>query len=221
MMRSIIIILLVGTPLLFGSGARAQLPVEVFVGDKKTTYDALFFRFFNKAQDKPSRFLFFSRTRGSVDYKITRTSNLPAFGLTEAISYNHPTLKGFAPVAVGQLLNRGIFFKAGIQYVLLRSKLTVFSWLVCSSERNPVVDHFLLVRFTPKLTEKLRLFIQAESVSAFPTQLNASLSLVQRFRLGLSRGVFQFGGGLDLSETGRSSFARTQNTGLFLRYDFK
>ena len=199
----------------------AQLPVEAFGGDKKATFDALFFHFFRNANDQPSRFLFFSRTRASVDYKITSTTNLPSFGLTEAFSYNAPKLKGVAPVAVVQLLNRGVYPKAGVQYVLLRKEVTLFTWLVSELDNEPVVDHFLLVRYTPKITERYQLFLQAESISAFPTQANENRSFTQRFRLGLMRSAFQFGAGIDLTEVGRDEYTGTQNTGLFLRYDFR
>jgi hypothetical protein len=201
--------------------AGAQLPVEAFGGDKKATFDALFFRFFRKVNDEQSRFLFFSRTRALVDYKMTTTTNLPEFGLTEAFSYNAPKLKGVAPVAVVQMLNRGVFPKAGVQYVLLRKKVTLFTWLVSELDHDPVIDHFLLLRFTPRLSEKFLLFLQAESISAFPTQSTTNVSLVQRFRLGLSRGAYQLGAGVDLTETGRDRFTGTQNTGLFLRWDFR
>lgn len=221
MIRTLVMILLAATSLLFGGDVRAQLPVEAFAGDKKATFDALFFRYFRNAREEPSKFLFFSRTRASVDYKITKTTNLPAFGLTEAFSYNAPKLKGFAPVAVVQVLNRGVFAKAGIQYVLIQPTVTLFSWIVSETDREPVLDHFILFRYTPALGGKLRLFAQLETLSAFPTVSTASINLVQRFRLGLSTRFFQFGGGVDLTESGRTEFSGTQNTGLFLRYDFK
>ena len=176
---------------------------------------------FSKCQRPALAFLFFSRTRASVDYKITSTTNLPSFGLTEAFSYNAPKLKGVAPVAVVQLLNRGVYPKAGVQYVLLRKEVTLFTWLVSEPDNEPVVDHFLLVRYTPKITERYQLFLQAESISAFPSQANENRSFTQRFRLGLMRSAFQFGAGIDLTEAGRDEYTGTQNTGLFLRYDFR
>jgi len=98
------------------SEATAQIPVEIFAGNKKASFDLMFFKFFKNQAGQNSKFLFFSRERALVDYKQTSSSNLPQFGFTEAISYNHPALKGFAPVFVGQVLNRGIFAKTGVQY---------------------------------------------------------------------------------------------------------
>jgi hypothetical protein len=85
---------------------QAQIPVEILGGDKKVSFDLMFFQFFKNKAGHHSKFLFFSRERAVIDYKQTITSNLPQFGFTEAISYNHPQLKGFAPVVVGQILNR-------------------------------------------------------------------------------------------------------------------
>lgn len=214
-------LLLALAPLLLLGGARAQVAVEVFTGHKKASFDAMFFKYFQNRQEQPSKFLFFSRTRGTVDYKMTGTSNLPAFGLTEAVSYNHPTLKGFAPVMVVQLFNTGIYPKAGIQFFHYKNGFTVFTWLVAETLKTPGIDYFLLMRYMPPLTSKLRLFSQFESVNAFPTETAKNLVLTQRLRLGLSVKAFQFGAGADLTATGRTSFTNTSNAGGFLRYEFR
>lgn len=200
--------------------ATAQIPVEVFAGDKKASFDLMFFKYFKNQQGTNSKFLFFSRARTSMDYQMTATTNLPTFGFTEAISYNHEKLKGFAPVLVGQIFNSGVFPKAGIQYAHLTSEWTVFTWAVCETLRQPVVDYFLLVRYTPKLSDKLHLFSQLESFNAFPTEQDAMLTFVQRLRLGLKSGPIQFGLAFDFTQIGNGSFTYTTNSGGFLRYEF-
>jgi hypothetical protein len=214
-MRSLL--LSVVASVLLGAGAMAQIPVEVFGGNKKATLDVLFFRFIKKKNNASTKWLFFNRNRASIDYKMTPASNLPQYGFTEALSYNHPKLKGFAPVAVVQLVNRGVFPKAGVQYAHTGKNTTVFTWLVAETLRNPNIDYFLLFRYTPKLTAKLTLFTQLELVNAFPTQQTNNFSFTQRIRVGLKTGVWQYGFGSDLSETGRTAFANTDNWGLFLR----
>ncbi|MCA6434258.1 MAG: hypothetical protein IM574_11695, partial [Cytophagales bacterium] len=82
--------------------AQAQIPVEIFAGYQKLTIDVMFFKYFKNKQKENSNWLFFNRNRASVDYRMTSKTYLPQFGFTEAISYNHPKLKGFAPVAVVQ-----------------------------------------------------------------------------------------------------------------------
>jgi hypothetical protein len=214
-------ILFVVIAMLFFRGiAFAQIPVEVFAGHKKATLDIMFFKLFKNKDGQISKFLFFNRNRASIDYKMTETNDLPQFGFTEAISYNHPNLKGFAPVVVASILNRGVFPKAGIQFAKIKKDYTIFSWLVSETLNEPNIDFFFLARYTPKLTEKLNLFSQIELVNAFPTDEQNTFSFTQRFRLGLKVKEFQFGAGLDLSQNGRSNYITTENFGGFLRYEF-
>lgn len=205
---------------LFSNTTVAQIPVEVFGGDKKSTIDIMFFRFIKNKEGQNSPFLFFNRNRSSIDYKMTETTNLPQFGFTEALSYNHPKLKGFAPVVVASILNRGVYPKAGIQYAKIKKDLLVFSWLVCETLKSPNIDFFFLGRYTPKLTDHINLFAQIEFVNVFPTALSNNYSFTQRMRLGLKLKEFQFGAGIDMNETGRNQYNSTLNAGGFLRYEF-
>lgn len=128
--------------LLFRGIVFAQIPVEVFVGHKKATADIMFFKFLKNKERNNSKFLFFNRNRASIDYAMTKTTDLPQFGFTEAISYNHENLKGFAPVAVVGILNRGVFPKAGIQFAKIKKEYTIFSWLVTETLKEPNIDFF-------------------------------------------------------------------------------
>lgn len=201
-------------------GAMAQIPAEAFAGHQKATFDVMFFKYFKGKNGEQSKWLFFNRVRASVDYKMTSATRLPSIGLTEAFSYNHPALKGFAPVGVVQIFGSGVFAKAGVQYVRLRREWTVFSWLVSEIAEDPGLDYFLLVRYTPAITDKLNLFTQFESLNTFPTLSGARISLTQRVRLGLKAGNVQFGAGADFSEAGRKVLSRSDNLGGFLRYEF-
>ncbi|MFN8333536.1 MAG: hypothetical protein U0U09_00325 [Cyclobacteriaceae bacterium] len=199
----------------------AQIPVEVFGGNRKASFDAMFFRYFTDEEGKNSRFLFFSRARSTVDYRITKTENLPTFGFTEAFSYNHPGLKGFAPVAVVQIFNAGVYPKAGVQYFHASKNFTLFTWVVCETLRDPDWDGFLLLRFTPAITEKIHLFTQLESVNTVPSDRDANFNFIQRMRLGLGFKTFQFGAGADFTEAGNEVFVNVFNVGGFLRYEFR
>lgn len=198
----------------------AQIPVEVFTGHKKATVDIMFFKFFKNEAGQPSKFLFFNRNRASIDYAITKTTNLPQFGFTEAVSYNNQKLKGFAPVAVVQILNKGIYPKAGIQFAKITKDYTIFSWVVAETVHEPNIDFFFLGRYTPKLTNKLHLFSQVELINAFPSTQQNSLAFTQRFRLGLKLKEFQFGAGSDFTQQGRGVFMKNENFGAFTRYEF-
>jgi hypothetical protein len=219
-MKKAIFIILIG----IYSKVKAQIPVEIFAGHERSTVDIMFFKYFKNTQADPNnhrdRWLFFNRNRASVDYRMTKTTFLPQFGFTEAISYNHEKLKGFAPVLVGQVLSWGVYAKAGIQYAHIKKEITVFTWLVCEILEKPDIDYFLLFRYTPKLSEKINLFTQVESVNALPTVSKDNFSFTQRLRLGLSIKSYQFGAGADFNQSGNTTFAKTYNLGGFIRHEF-
>lgn len=200
----------------------AQLPVEVFGGHERSTVDIMFFRYVTPTTNPtvPKRWLFFNRNRASVDYRMTHSTYLPQFGFTEALSYNHEKWKGFAPVAVGQVLNSGVYAKAGLQFAHIRNNMTVFTWLVCETKTQPNIDYFILFRYTPRLTERLKLFTQAECITAVPTRGTGIFSFTQRLRLGLQFNAFQLGAGADLNQTGNTTYTRTTNAGAFIRHEF-
>jgi hypothetical protein len=215
-MKKLLIIILIS---ICGS-VKSQIPVEIFGGNEKTTVDIMFFKFFKNKQEENSRWLFFNRNRTSVDYRLTTKTNLPQFGFTEAISYNHPKLRGFSPVLVGQVLSWGVYPKAGIQYAHISKNMTVFTWLVCEMLSNPDLDFFLLFRYTPKISGKLNLYTQFETGNTFPTNSIDNLSFTQRLRLGLSIKGYQFGAGSDFNQTGNSTFTKLYNVGGFIRHEF-
>lgn len=214
--RNLLVVILIATYL----DSSAQIPVEIFLGHKRSTLDVMFFKYFRNGKKENTTWLFFNRNRLSLDYRMTGSNYLPQFGFTEAVSYNDPGWKGFAPVLVGQALNSGVFAKAGLQYAHMQAQLTVFTWFVCEIRAEPRMDYFLLVRFTPGLTGKVKLFSQLESVNAFPTKAGDSYSFIQRLRLGLQLQSYQFGAGSDFSQTGRDAFTSFSNVGLFIRHEF-
>jgi hypothetical protein len=196
------------------------MPVEIFAGNERATLDILFFKFIKNKTAQNTKWLFFNRNRASIDYKMTTTTNLPQFSFTEAISYNDKKLKGFAPVLVAQLLNRGVYGKLGMQYAITGKNYTVFNWVVSELKDHPNIDYFLLTRYTPKLNSKLNLFTQVELLSSIATAQKNKHTFVQRIRLGLKRNLWQFGLGADFSEIGKTNYVHTQNIGAFLRHEF-
>ena len=200
----------------------AQIPVEVFAGHRQLSFDLMFFKFFKNGKKQPSPWLFFNRNRASLDYRMTQTEHLPRFGFTEAVSYHHKKLRGFAPVLVAQILNTGFYGKLGLQYAFLNQNWTYFTWLVVGLESKFNLDYFMLLRYSPKLKGQLKLFTQIESFNQGKFgQAELGLSLVQRLRLGLGfKEHYQFGLGLDLSQNKGTIWIYTQNLGGFLRTEF-
>lgn len=208
-------ILLHATSMTFG-----QIPVEVFAGHQKMTLDVMFFRNFKNVSGEKTRWLFFNRNRASVDYRMTQSTFLPQFGCTEAVSYNHKNLWGFAPVGVVQVFGNGIFPKAGIQYVLMGGPFTLFTWLVSETRKSPDFDYFLLFRCIPKINDRMKLFLQVESVNTLPSSSFKNFNFTQRLRFGLQKGSAQYGLGVDFNQSGRAYFKQSNNAGLFVRYEF-
>lgn len=202
------------------SKANAQVPVELFVGQEKATIDLQFFRFFKDREGKQSRWLFFNRNRASVDYRMTSSVYRPQFGFTEAISYNPPALKGFAPVAVAQVFSAGVYPKLGVQYSRSHRDWVIFSWLVTETLASPDLDYFLLLRYTPALNDRWRVFLQAETLNTIPLHAEGSAVFIQRLRAGLKRMSWQWGLGTDLVQNKAADPSFDANMGIFLRYEF-
>lgn len=197
-----------------------QIPVELFSGYKRTTVDIMFFRFIPNKERQSSRWLFFNRNRASLDYRMTSNEFLPQFGFTEAVSWNHPRLKGFAPVGNVQLLNTGITPKAGVQYAAQLEHLTVFTWLVITVDKTQRADHFALVRFRYPIGAKLELYEQYESIFTINFSSLEEQNWTQRLRSGVSWNQWQLGLGTDFVFSGTGMSNRFYNAGLFLRHEF-
>lgn len=200
---------------------QAQIPIETVFGDKQATFDLMFFKYFKTRDAQNSKLLFFNRNIASFEYRRDSQRSLSFFSFTEAISYNDPNLKGFAPVLVMQFTNRGVYPKAGAQYVYIKRSLTIFSWLVSETMSQPEIDYYLLLRFTPKLSQKLNLYTQTESLNVFNTQNIVGNRHYQRFRIGIGLQNWQFGLAANLSIIDYSVSADVQtNVGGFLRHEF-
>jgi hypothetical protein len=190
----------------------AQIPVEAFFGNERTTADVLWFRYIKNAEDQSSKFLFFNRSRASVDY-----SNQTAFGLTNAVSYNFKS--GLGLVAVAQFFGNGLFPKAGIQYYTRKKNWTLFTWIVSETWSKPSFDWFVLSRFEPALSENLKLFTQLETLSITDNQ--GQYQFTQRVRIGIGfKHAWQVGFGGDFQQIKSESRLQTHNLGLFLRKEF-
>lgn len=200
--------------------SKAQTPFEIFVGNKKTSADVLFFKWFKNHDGKNTPWLLFNRSRGVIDYSQTTTENLPQMGIVNAISYNLKQLKGFAPVINVTILNRGVLGRAGVQFYKKKKALTLFTWLVYDIVDNSALDFYVLTRFEPKINNKWGVFSQLELINAFAMQEGKANTHVQRIRLGLKRNLWQFGFGADNSQFNNSNFFKNNNAGIFIRHEF-
>jgi hypothetical protein len=216
------IIACVGVLLLLAQPAplHAQIPLEIFTAKDKVSFDVMMFKYFRNRADDNGRFLFFNRTRALVDYRQQTEGIGPSFGFTGAFSYNAPAWKGFAPVAVVQVLNAGGTVKGGVQYVNIKRRLTLFTWSIAEIAPGSGLDAYLLLRGTPRISENLDLFLQLELVNTLPFRTMDPFQLTQRGRVGIKKGRWQAGLGADVIEYGRGTLEVTVRPGVFGRYEF-
>jgi len=207
-MRSLVLYLF----LLLHMGAQAQM-AEFYAGHKRTGVDLMWFRNFKNSKDEKSPFLFFSRNRASVDYNQSPL----LFGSTNAVSYN--LKNGLGMVGVASFLNAGFTPKAGVQYYKAKGSFMFFGWLVADLKRKGNIDLFGLFRFQPAINKQWKGLGQLE---LFPVYQPSSgfWSLTQRIRLGAKYHLWAGGLMLDYNQAGKQFFTTTQNTGVFIRYDF-
>ncbi|MBI3142345.1 MAG: hypothetical protein HYZ16_05920 [Bacteroidetes bacterium] len=205
---------------MFAKPAMSQAQVELFLGEPRVSLDLMFFDYLNK-KGQPSHWLFFNRNR-VVQTVNGLDLNYPSFGFTEALSYQHKSFKGFAPVGVAQFLATGFYVKAGLQWVYVRERVTLFTWLVSTLGRKPAIDHFILLGYRSKERDRLGLYSQLELISSFGNGSFCTPGLTVRIRLGLQKNTWQFGLGADLRQaffdTSMNSLERS--LGLFLRHEF-
>lgn len=216
-MRKGILLLVLGF-LSFAAGA--QIPVEVFAGKEKTGMDLMFFRLFKGKEGQDSRFLFFNRNRAVADWRQTDSTYLPQFGFTEAFSWQIPGGKGFAPVALVQVLNSGVYPKAGWQWYRQIGRLTLFTWVVTELKSKPLLDGFLLLRYTHPLSGNWALYGQGEGLITQSLSLSSNRRTLQRIRLGLQFRDYQLGAGLDLSQVAGMPHLSTNRPLFFIRHVF-
>ena len=210
--------------LLFVAGsvpARAQA-VEMFAGSQAVTADVMFFNYFKDSAGAPSPVLLFHRSRALVDYDVDTTArtNLPQFGMTNAVSYNPKAWRGVAPVATVSITTATVATKVGLQYARVRPTSTVFGWVVSEPHARPAVDVFFLGRYVRPITAMIGLFTQLESINGLATDVTAASSFTLRSRLGIDVARWQFGVGAVIRHSVGAASTTTTNIGLFTRHAF-
>lgn len=201
-------------------GPALALSVEALAGHERSSVDLMFFRFFPAGAEDRSDFLLFQRARGSFGYTPADPADAAQLGITTAVSWNPAALRGVAPVLVGQVLTAGPVAKAGVQYARPTERFTVFGWAVAELAPTPTIDVFALARLRVPVGERLAVGGAVEALVTVPTDPDDPLSLVERARVGVGRGGWQVGPGLDLAQYRADGWTLTWNLGGFVRHDF-
>lgn len=194
----------------FSKELKAQIPVEVLVGNNQVQHEFFFF----KDLDSEHKFNLFSMARFAVDYE---SNDLNSSFVSSQLTYNFNESWG---VSSGGLFVENLFSPIlALSYVYFNEKGDLFVNLFPTAIYNEGVDFelFGLFFYTPKLTEKFSLFSQVIFGTTVNAKFNEHLFSYQQIRIGLGyKDKFQFGLGLDQNFLG-SDFISANNIGIFIR----
>ena len=181
--------------------------LEILPGTERIFTDAQWLEVF----DEEKRWSLFSRSRATVDYQDNTDLFTGAY-------LNYTSKMGLGATLLGRVSSRGAgsdagshFFKAGNQWMIY-----ALASIALSSELS--YSWFSILRFTPKLSGKWRVYSSLELFSNFEAE--GHVASVQRIRVGLDRAGFQFGLGLNLSGLGKTYSTTDSNLGVFIRKQF-
>lgn len=172
-------------------------------------------RFFGDVQwlkplDEAYRWTVFSRTRATVDYDNSTDVFSGAY-------LNYTTNLGLGGTVVGRISSNTSGSDMGIHYFKQTDVITLYVLPFISLSEELNYGWFSIFRYTPKVAEDWKLYTSIELFSTFNRPGHAFS--VQRLRLGLKRGNYQFGLAVNISEIG-SDFDTQTNPGVFVRREF-
>jgi hypothetical protein len=187
----------------------AQLPVQLFGGNKGIEYNFLWYKDINK-NGKVSLFNF---TFFTVDYK-DQSKN--AYEIYQVATYNFTKNWGLA--SGGRFTGGQFAPQIAVSYQLETKDLylNIFPTIQYFSNQQQVgYSLFGLLFYKPKINDTWKMFNQV----AFEPLFNAKghIYSYQQIRVGLEyKELFQFGLGLNLEQIGKN-FESRQNFGVFIR----
>ena len=179
---------------------------EAMAGTKRIFVDVQYLKFF----DSKYKTSLFSRARATAAYNNQKTD------LFTGAYLNYTASSGFGGTLIGRIGSNGAGFDLGIHYFKAKKSFMIYALPSININDQLLYSWFSILRYTPDLNEKWKLYSSLELFSAFG-QIG-HLSSVQRMRLGIDRNGYQFGFAINASE---SRFTDVDvNTGLFLRKQF-
>lgn len=179
---------------------------EFMPGTERLFIDAQFLKFF----DKGKKVSLFSRARATAEYEESLTN------LFTGAYLNYTTSSGLGGTVLGRISSANSGVDAGLHYFKARKTVMIYALAAVNINDNLLYSWFSIFRYTPEINEKMKLYSSLELFSAFGEI--GHLSSVQRIRLGVWMGLYQFGGAINLNE---SRFIDTDiNPGVFIRTQF-
>ncbi|MDW3192445.1 MAG: hypothetical protein R8G66_08770 [Cytophagales bacterium] len=188
------------------SNATSQ-SLELMPGTERIFVDAQWFSTF----DEDRKWSLFSRSRATTDYD--ENTNL----FTGA--YLNYTLKsGIGGTILGRISNAGAGSDVGIHLFKANGTWMIYALAFIGLSGDLSYGWFSILRYTPAINDNWLLYTSLELFSNFGE--SGHVASVQRMRVGLSRGGYQFGFGLNLSGIGQSYNQTDSNPGVFIRKQF-
>ena len=164
-----------------------------------------------KAFDQQYRWTLFSRSRATVDYEENTNLFTGAY-------VNYTSKIGVGGTVLGRISTLGSGADVGVHYFKATDKFMVYALASIELHKELGYSWFSIMRYTPPLGEKWKLYTSLELFSNFNAEGHAFS--VQRMRAGVDRAGYQFGLALNLSGLGPQYDTRDTNPGIFLRKQF-
>lgn len=187
----------------------AQLPVQVFGGNKAIEYNFLWY----KGIDKKGKVNLFNFTFFTIDYQ-DKSRN--AYEIYQVATYNFTKNWGLA--GGGRFTSGQFAPQIAISYQLETKDLylNIFPTVQYLSNQQQVgYSLFGLLFYKPKINETWKMFNQLAFEPLFNTKEH--IYSYQQIRIGLEyKELFQFGLGVNLEQTG-AKFETRHNFGVFIR----
>lgn len=181
---------------------------EFMPGIERIFVDAQYLKFL----DKDYKFSLFSRSRATAEY------DQPVTDLFTGAYVNYTTKSGFGASVIGRISSFNAGIDAGLHFFKANETFMVFALPSININNELLYSWFSIMRFTPHINEKWKLYTSLELFSAFIQQ--GHLSSVQRIRLGIDRQGYQFGLAVNIAERGNNLKDTDTNPGIFLRKQF-
>jgi len=153
----------------------------------------------------------FSRTRADIDYNKEGNTFLSLLYL------NYTFQPGIGVSLIGKISNVSNGVDAGIHYFKNSKNISLFVAITAQIKKNPGYSWFSIIRFRPPINEKWKWYSSLELFTL--VNKNGHLVSSQRIRAGVDINAFQFGIGLNISESGQNWNAQG-NPGIFIRREF-
>lgn len=180
---------------------------EVMPGTERFFADAQWLRTF----DEEKKWSLFSRSRATVDYQ--NNTNLFTGGY-----FNYTTKSGFGGTVLGRISSLEAGADAGFHFFKANNSFLIYALASIEIKEELAYSWFSILRFTPRVTQKLKAYSSVELFSNFNRENH--VASVQRLRLGIDISNYQTGLGINLSGFGNQYTSTPVNPGVFFRKQF-